>query len=173
VPDCPLPLPLPLTLDSLGCLCREQKKQKERERIKRLEDEEWERRQREERVVAKGGGGRKQRLALPGGRGSFNKADLASQQRAEQEEEAVQERMARYLDSQPAGPEPEKEEQEEEPHEEEEAVSEADAASREAAELVEKLEYFRVGEEKVGPLKTLAIKLEVASPRLHPPPSTL
>ena len=29
------------------------------------------------------------------------------------------------------------------------------------AELVEKLEYFKVGEEKTSPLKTLAIKLEV------------
>ena len=41
------------------------------------------------------------------------------------------------------------------------ALTEAEAVGEEAAELVEKLEYFKVGEEKVGNLKTLAIKLEV------------
>ena len=43
----------------------------------------------------------------------------------------------------------------------EKEVTEEEAASAEAADLVERLEYFKVGEEKVGGLKLLAIKLEV------------
>lgn len=40
-------------------------------------------------------------------------------------------------------------------------VSEQPDVATQATELVEKLEYFKVGEEKVSSLKTLAIKLEV------------
>ena len=50
-------------------------------------------------------------------------------------------------------------------------ATEAELVSAEAAELVEKLEYFKVGDEKVTALKTLAIKLEV-SPVSSTAPST-
>ena len=80
---------------------REQREAREKEK-RRAEVEEEERRGRKE-VALVGGGGRKKRLALPGGRATFNvrsvktfsKADLVTEQKAEEEEAVVQERMAR------------------------------------------------------------------------------
>ena len=72
---------------------REQREAREKER-RRVEIEEEERRGRKE-VAVVGGGARKKRLALPGGRATFNKGDLVTEQKAEEEEAVVQERMAR------------------------------------------------------------------------------
>lgn len=153
-------------LDSAGRMffteTREQREAKERQKEKqRLEEEE---RRDEAAKSGAGGGGRKKRLALPGGRPRFNKADLVTEQQAEDEEREIEERMLRYMEYQrqespPA--EPSKEDQASTKEADTKLLTDAEAASEEAAELVEKLEYFKVAKEKVSTLKTLAIKLEV------------
>merc|ERR1719412_484936 len=77
---------------------REQREAKERQKEKqRLEEEE---RRDEAAKSGAGGGGRKKRLALPGGRPRFNKADLVTEQQAEDEEREIEERMLRYMEYQ-------------------------------------------------------------------------
>ena len=86
-------------LDSAGRMffteTREQREAKERQKEKqRLEEEE---RRDEAAKSGAGGGGRKKRLALPGGRPRFNKADLVTEQQAEDEEREIEERMLRLV----------------------------------------------------------------------------
>ena len=84
-------------LDSAGRMffteTREQREAKERQ--KERERREEEERRDEAAKSGVGGGGRKKRLALPGGRPRFNKADLATEQQAEEEEKEMEERMLR------------------------------------------------------------------------------
>jgi len=152
-------------LDSAGRMffteTREQKEAKERQKEKQRKEEEERRDEAAKSGV--GGGGRKKRLALPGGRPRFNKADLVTEQKAEDEEKEMEERMLRYMEyqRQESPPvEPAKEDHTSTNEVDTKLLTDAEAASEEAAELVEKLEYFKVAEEKVSTLKTLAIKLE-------------
>jgi len=109
-------------------------------------------------------GSRKRRLALPGGR--FNKTD-------QNEEKSKSDAMVEFKPTMTfikssvgvpgTMPEAEKEKNNETVNRtngEKESVSEQPDVATQATELVEKLEYFKVGEEKVSSLKTLAIKLE-------------
>jgi len=155
-------------LDSAGRMffteTKEQREAKEKQKEKQRKEEE-ERRDEAARSGAGGGGGggRKKRLALPGGRPRFNKADLVTEQQAEEEEKEMEERMLRYMEyqrQQSPPVEPAKEETAGASQVDSKLLTDAEAASEEAAELVEKLEYFKVAEEKVSTLKTLAIKLE-------------
>jgi len=152
-------------LDSAGRMffteTREQREAKERQKEKQRKEEEERRDEAAKSGV--GGGGRKKRLALPGGRPRFNKADLVTEQKAEDEEKEIEERMLRYMEyqRQESPPvEPAKEDHTSANEVDTKLLTDAEAASEEAAELVEKLEYFKVAEEKVSTLKTLAIKLE-------------
>merc|ERR1719237_1597129 len=151
-------------LDSAGRMffteTREQREAKERQKEKQRKEEEE---RRDEAAKSGVGGGRKKRLALPGGRPRFNKADLVTEQKAEDEEKEIEERMLRYMEyqRQESPPvEPAKEDHTSANEVDTKLLTDAEAASEEAAELVEKLEYFKVAEEKVSTLKTLAIKLE-------------
>jgi hypothetical protein len=152
-------------LDSAGRMffteTREQREAKDKQKEKQRREEEERRDEAAKSGV--GGGGRKKRLALPGGRPRFNKADLVTEQKAEDEEKEIEERMLRYMEyqRQESPPvEPSKEDHTSANEVETKLLTDAEAASEEAAELVEKLEYFKVAEEKVSTLKTLAIKLE-------------
>ena len=87
-------------LDSAGRMffteTREQReaKEKQKEKVRREEEE---RRDEAAKSGVGGGGGRKKRLALPGGRPRFNKADLVTEQQAEEEEKEIEERMLRFV----------------------------------------------------------------------------
>jgi len=163
-------------LDSAGRMffteTREQKEAKERQKEKERKEEEM---RRDAEAKSGAGGGRKKRLALPGGRPRFNKADLVTDKVAEEQEKEIEEKMLRYMEYQRhQSPSPEQPAQgdndtaatsaTEAPTApaavEPKLLTDAEQASEEAAELVEKLEYFKVAEEKVSTLKTLAIKLE-------------
>jgi len=163
-------------LDSAGRMffteTREQKEAKERQKEKERKEEEM---RRDAEAKSGAGGGRKKRLALPGGRPRFNKADLVTDKVAEEQEKELEEKMLRYMEYQRhQSPSPEQPAQGDNDTTatsateapiapaavEPKLLTDAEQASEEAAELVEKLEYFKVAEEKVSTLKTLAIKLE-------------
>jgi len=111
-------------------------------------------------------GSRKRRLALPGGR--FNKTDQSEMEVQSKNNTKTEFKPMNFVKSASIIPgtidEPEKGDVEKK--ENIEILSHANDdlvqpdVSTQAAELVEKLEYFKVGEEKVSSLKTLAIKLE-------------
>jgi len=119
-----------------------------------------------EKYEAVNKGSRKRRLALPGGR--FNKADHQSEAEVKATENVNTEfKPLAFIKSSSVIPgtinETEKQNVE---MEKKVDISQANGdlvpldVSSQATELVEKLEYFKVGEEKVSSLKTLAIKLE-------------
>jgi len=111
-------------------------------------------------------GSRKRRLALPGGR--FNKADHQSEAEVKAKENVKTEfKPMAFIKSSSVIPgtinETEKlnvEIETKTDNSQENGDSVPLDVSGQATELVEKLEYFKVGEEKVSSLKTLAIKLE-------------
>ena len=83
-------------LDSAGRMffteTREQKEAKERQKEKERKEEEM---RRDAEAKSGAGGGRKKRLALPGGRPRFNKADLVTDKVAEEQEKEIEEKMLR------------------------------------------------------------------------------
>ena len=85
-------------LDSAGRMffteTREQREAKERQKEKQRREEEE---KRDEAAKSGAGGVRKKRLALPGGRPRFNKADLVTERHAEEQEREIEERMLRSV----------------------------------------------------------------------------
>ena len=89
-------------LDSAGRMffteTREQKEAKERQKEKERKEEEM---RRDAEAKSGAGGGRKKRLALPGGRPRFNKADLVTDKVAEEQEKELEEKMLRSTKDNP------------------------------------------------------------------------
>lgn len=109
-------------------------------------------------------GSRKRRLALPGGR--FNKTDLSEvEEKSKVDSKSEFKPMMNFVKSSSVIPgtiteADKKEDIESVSHSDGEKELATPDVGTQATELVEKLEYFKVGEEKVSSLKTLAIKLE-------------
>jgi len=109
-------------------------------------------------------GSRKRRLALPGGR--FNKTDQSeAEEKSKTDLKTEFKPMMNFIKSSSVIPgtiteADKKENNESVSHSDGDKELVAPDVGTQATELVEKLEYFKVGEEKVSSLKTLAIKLE-------------